>query len=155
KGKPVAASTSDPLHHVRWNAGERYSAVDISANGSHFLAARLGAGDKSVRVWETVTGKLVKELPGFVARFSPDGQFVVACGGGGDFHVFALNLAKKGKVKDKESFTTRAAIWNFDMARAGQRLFAVWENGGEVWDWAKRQKLCDFPWRAGDLVVFT
>jgi WD40 repeat protein len=55
---------------------------DLSPDGS--LVA-IGHGDRTARVWETATGRLVAELPHagpvFDVAFSPDGRFLVTASG--------------------------------------------------------------------------
>ncbi len=144
------ADAITPLHHIRWAEGtpgesSRFTSIDLTPDGRYFLASR--AAHKT-RVWNTKTGELVRELPGYIARLSQDGTQVIRTGGisgVNDFHVHDLATGK-----ELREFDAQVQIWNFGLPRFGTRLWLVSPQGGQVWDWSTGKKLCDFPWTGSD-----
>jgi WD40 repeat protein len=80
------------MAELRGHTGSVYSA-SFSPDGKWVVTASM---DKTARVWEAATGKLVAELRGhtdevYNAAFSPDGKFVVTASRDGTARVWAIS----------------------------------------------------------------
>src|SRR4029077_12975000 len=104
---------------------------------------------RKTRVWDAQTGKLHREVSGWVGRFTPDGTQVVTSSWA-NFHVYELATGKEIR-----GFKGDWALWNFALANSGTRLWVVSEQGGQVLDWKTGKKLNTFPWTVNDPTVLS
>ena len=107
-------------------------ALALSPDGA-LLAS--GARDAVVRIWNTVDGKLVRELKGhgrdiYSAAFHPDGASLVTGDYDGKILHWELSTGKLARTLDAGSLTTRNAEFLCDVG--GVRALAFDAKGGKL-----------------------
>jgi RNA polymerase sigma factor (sigma-70 family) len=139
-----------------------YGEVVFSPSGRTLAAPDLGA----VRLWEAATGKPVAALPWrhpppAHVRFSPDGKYLAASGGGGPaITIWELSTGKEVSPLPAHRDPIRAVAFAPDgrtlaAVEADGRTLAAVEAGGEgtgaltLWRLATRQGLRRLPGPAG------
>ena len=128
--------TSEPL---LWSSGHTgwVQAFGFSPDGA--LLATAGAGDGAVRLWNTETGDLTRELTGHAGLvravgFSPDGT-LLATAGGGDRALRLWNPGTGDMVRELTGHTGSVQAFGFSpdgtlLATAGiDRTVRLWEPG--------------------------
>src|SRR5262249_46828055 len=123
-----------PLHRIPFAEGDRFCSVDITQDGRYMLAGRAREHLK-FRVWDVQTGKLYRELPGCIARFTPDGSHVIATSWN-DFDVYELRTGKRVR-----QIASQDQSWNFVLSPDGTRLLNLTPSHHEVYDWATGERL--------------
>jgi dipeptidyl aminopeptidase/acylaminoacyl peptidase len=121
--------------------------VDFSPDGKLLLGACL---DKTLRVWETDTGKELHRMTGsplqFVewAQFTPDGKRIVSCGTGGegnnyDSRTWTLRIWDVGTGKVVlESEDVRGGVLCLAVLPDGRRCVTASRDGVvRLWGWEK------------------
>ena len=139
-----AADSINPLHRIRWAADSGWYDTAVTPDGRYFFVMRGVSGSpKSLRVWDTASGKLIFEREVLVARFTPDSTHLITSENSGT-HLHVYDLATGRLIR---SFDTKASMYNFHPAATGTRLLYYSPNGegGQIWDWSTGKKLCDFP----------
>jgi serine/threonine protein kinase/WD40 repeat protein len=155
KPKPVTSlaqqSAEDiaPLHRIRFSDGQRFGTIHLSQDGRYFLATRMNWELSKVRIWEVETGKLIRDLPGAVARFTADGHHVIATFWSG-IHVYNVGTGKSiGK------FDAKPNVWNLAVPTSGTRLLVATPQSIQIFDWAAGEQLCQIPWNGSDPMLLT
>jgi WD40 repeat protein len=111
-----------------WNAPNRVYGLALSPDGAH-LAAVTGWGEKQgVRVWETATGKQVREFSrcGSAVVFGRDGKTIML---GSDKRVRIWDLASGKELRRLEGSTALLAL-----SADGKVLAAAGEQGIRIWN---------------------
>ncbi|HEY7422744.1 MAG TPA: sigma factor-like helix-turn-helix DNA-binding protein, partial [Gemmataceae bacterium] len=145
-GKTIASASTNGLVHF-WNAATgaplrrfrtlSWAAADIQLSPDHKLVAAAALRDpKTIGLWETVTGKMVRRLEvpagGKVSRlaFSPDGKTFVS-GGGPDNKVCFWEVAT-GRLRRQLPLKTRADV--LDFSPDGKTLVTKTSGWVYLWD---------------------
>jgi hypothetical protein len=152
---PVPTVTIKPLHHIRFQTpgefveGTSFCSVGVTQDGRYFLANR--RNHEVVRVWETETGKLLRELKyGLIARFTPDGKQVVMRSWR-PTDLFEVHDIATGKVVRRFGSGPCGGIF---LSASGTRFLTL-PDRAQVWDWSTGTKLCDLPWPTGGAAAWT
>jgi serine/threonine protein kinase len=145
---PAGPPVLHPVHHIRFDEGERFVSVDISQDGRFFLATR--GNPARGRVWRVQNGKNARELFSQVAaRFTPDGDQVIT----GSMTTF--NVGELETAKNLRSFPCGGPVSSFHLSYRGTRLLHEAPGELRVFDWVSGKLLCRIPSAPGSPVLLT
>jgi WD40 repeat protein len=117
----------------RWD-GHVNSSVDLSPDGQLLAAGYWGV----TRVWDVSTGKPIREHPGWIGRFTPDGKRIVIadkC-----LHVYD---AENGKLIRQCTPAFTRGFWDVQVLSDGKR--AITASADRVWDLETGKMLHSWP----------
>jgi WD40 repeat protein len=131
--------------HANWVTSARFS-----ADGERLVTA---SGDKTARLWETRSGKLIGILEGHqnavnTAEFSPDGRHIVTASVDGTARVWDAQTGKVLANLDGHHITVHTAEFSSDGKRV---LIASVDGTAQVWDVQSGKVLVTLKGHAGDV----
>jgi serine/threonine protein kinase len=143
-GATAVAEALKPTSVIRFDLGDRFGTADVSPNGRLVAASRMGA--EITRVYDSATGKLIREVPkAFIAKFTPDSKHIIT----GDWTRVRVVDIESGKVL--QQFGEGHQLYNIFVAATGHTILTISPNRMQAWDWSTGKKLSDLPsFRDGD-----
>ena len=139
------------LGTVRFRHGATITAMTISTDGKYLAT---GSGDRTVRIWETDTGKLLRSIhcespyPTGIA-FSPDGRQIAADVDSENISIFEWQTNKPPRLI--KASIPRAVVWSPDGRHIGCAV--VDEDSILIFDAASGKQLHKI--KGGDRVAFS
>ncbi len=109
--------------------GDEINSIDLSSDGN-VLAS--GSSDKSIILWDVLTGKQLKKLIGFewkvnIVRFSSDGNYIVGGGNDGETKLFEVSSGKNLQNFKELGRNVRCLCWS----KTGEQIAVATIQEGE------------------------
>jgi RNA polymerase sigma factor (sigma-70 family) len=123
---------------LRLPGGSGYQSALFSPDGKLLMTSSYGNDEYMLTVWDTATGRKVRDLPGAGAclAFSPDGKRLAAGGWSGKFDVWEVDTGRRFSSDDTLHAHANAAC----LSAAGDRVVTI---GASIstWDSATGKRL--------------
>jgi WD40 repeat protein len=140
-----------PLEHFILHHQDELRSASFSPDGTRIVTA---SDDKTARIWDSVTGKLLLTLSGhqgalWDAVFSPDGKLVVTASADKSAIVWDAVTGDKSAILKGHSATIETAVFSPDGTRV---VTASDDTTAIVWDTATGQKVATLKGHSAGLV---
>jgi WD40 repeat protein len=140
-----------PLEHYILHHQEEVRSASFSPDGTRIVTA---SDDKTARVWDSVTGKLLATLSGhqgalWDAAFSPDGKLIVTASSDKSAIVWDAVTGDKSAILKGHSAAVETAAFSPDGTRI---VTASDDTTAVIWDTATGQKVATLKGHSGGLV---
>jgi RNA polymerase sigma factor (sigma-70 family) len=123
--------TGQKEHALRLPAGSGYLNALFSPDGKVLVTASYGNDDYSLTVWDTATGRKVRDLPGGAGgcmAFSPDGKRLAYGHWSGKFDVWEVDSGRRFSSEDSRLADERTAC----LSAGGERIVTI---GSAICTW--------------------
>jgi WD40 repeat protein/serine/threonine protein kinase len=134
----------EPLQ--RWSAGEKgVQTVAVTPNGKRIATG--GGDDRVIRIWDTESGALVRELTEptdgiLCTQFSPNGQWLAA--GGKDQHIYLWDMSTEAAAKTLNGHS--GWVMSLEFSSTGERLLSgAFDATMRLWDVTSGAAITMFP----------
>ena len=140
-----------PLERFILHHHDELRTAAFSPDGTHLVTA---SDDKTARVWDSVSGKLLVTLSGhqgalWDAAFSPDGKLIVTASSDKSAIVWDAETGEKSAILKGHSATIETAAFSPDGTRI---VTASDDTTAIVWDTATGQRVATLKGHTGGLV---
>ena len=123
-------ATGRKQHTLRLPGGSGYQNALFSPDGKLLMTSSYGNDAYVLTVWDTATGRKVRDLPGagVCMAFSPDGKRLAAGGWSGKFDVWEVDTGRRFSSEDSRHAHANAAC----LSAAGDRVVTI---GASISTW--------------------
>ncbi|BCL34465.1 WD40 repeat domain-containing protein [Nostoc sp. MS1] len=137
---PTLEEKSITLSNTLFGHGDAVWAVALSKDGQTLVS---GSADKTIKVWNLETGKVIATLEGHTdtvraIALSSDDQTLISAGGDNTIRIWDL---QKFQIK-RTIMTNSGPVWSLAISNDGQTLVSGHENGTiKIWNFPTGQLL--------------